>query len=189
MATLPDPEMRKIEPISTLAEGSQDHHLYTLRKKRWTEPEIDEVLKTAKSHTAPKTVIDSVQYWFLRGLYNTFNFVTRYDKHDPSPESIKLRLILLESIAGVPPFIMAGYRHFRSLRNLSYDGARIYTHLEEAENERMHLISCMQVFDAGLFMKSLVFRSVCIWPNLHIFCSDPASITQPICRLFRRVSL
>lgn len=134
-----------------------DHHKYTLRNRIWTEEELNNALTTSKQHRAPGSISQHVVYGFLRSAYNVFNFVTRFDKNDPSPGAMRLRLILLESIAGVPPFVTAGYRHFRSLRNMSYDGGRIYTHLEEAENERMHLISCMQVFQAGPAMKATIY--------------------------------
>merc|ERR1711918_149274 len=41
------------------------------------------------------------------------------------------------------------FRHFRSLRHLVRDHGFIFTLLEEAENERMHLIVCMSFFEAG----------------------------------------
>lgn len=156
---------------SLLPPPGPEHHLYTLRNRVWTEEELKNRYKTAKKHYEPKTTMDKSTYWFLRGLYNAFNFVTLFDKNDPSESSMVLRLILLESVAGVPPFIMAGYRHFRSLRNITYDGGRIYTHLEEAENERMHLICCMQAFEATWKMKLLVYGAqVFITPFCWFFC-------------------
>jgi hypothetical protein len=68
-----------------------------------------------------------------------------------------LRIILLESFAGVPGMVAGTLRHLRSLRLLvsalngflwelegnegqRRDGGWIHTLLEEAENERMHLL-------------------------------------------------
>lgn len=45
----------------------------------------------------------------------------------------------------MPGFVAAGFRHFRSLRALERDHGFIFTLLEEAENERMHLLVCMKV--------------------------------------------
>ena len=74
---------------------------------------------------------------FMKGvmnvLYHGFNFVTGYDPVDPSPRSVAWRLIILESFAGVPGFVAAGFRHFYSLRTLKRDHGAIYTFLEEAE--------------------------------------------------------
>lgn len=46
------------------------------------------------------------------------------------------RILLLESIAGVPGMVAATVRHLRSLRLMKRDGGWIHTLLEEAENER-----------------------------------------------------
>ena len=51
---------------------------------------------------------------------------------------------MLESFAGVPGFVAAAFRHFRSLRRLERDRGFIFTLLEEAENERMHLLTFLQ---------------------------------------------
>ena len=83
----------------------QDHHAYTLRNHIWTEEEIAEKYKTRLQHVEGKTTMDKFTYWVLRGVYTFFNAVTFFDKKDPSVSSMKFRLILLESIAGVPPFI------------------------------------------------------------------------------------
>eukprot|EP00966_Prymnesium_polylepis_P094621 2190185-Prymnesium_polylepis.2 len=75
--------------------------------------------------------------------------MTGYQHADPPPTSIGYRLIILESVAGVPGMLGGMFRHFRSLRQLERDHGFIFTLLEEAENERMHLIVCMSFFEAG----------------------------------------
>ena len=47
----------------------------------------------------------------------------------------------------------AMHRHLRSLRDMRRDGGRIHTLLEESENERMHLLTFLQ-----LKQPSLLFR-------------------------------
>ena len=44
----------------------------------------------------------------MYGLYHTFNFLTGYTQVNPSVQSIEWRLIVLESVAGVPGFVAAG---------------------------------------------------------------------------------
>jgi hypothetical protein len=73
--------------------------------------------------------------------------------------SIEWRLIILESFAGVPGFLGAMFRHFSSLRSLKRDHGMIYTLLEEAENERMHLLVCLKMFDASMFTRALVITA------------------------------
>ncbi|KAH8052311.1 hypothetical protein JL721_10951 [Aureococcus anophagefferens] len=93
---------------------------------------------------------------FMNVLYHGFNFITGYDHADPSPSSVAWRLIILESFAGVPGSVAAGFRHFYSLRELKRDHGAIFTFLEEAENERMHLLVCMKMFEASPATRALV---------------------------------
>ena len=56
----------------------------------------------------------------MYGMYHTFNFLTGYTQTNPSVQSIEWRLIVLESVAGVPGFVAAG-----KCENLSH-------HIEES---------------------------------------------------------
>ena len=47
-----------------------------------------------------------------------------------------MRILFLETIAGVPGFVAAMIRHLRSLRIMKRDGGWIHMLLEDAENER-----------------------------------------------------
>lgn len=55
------------------------------------------------------------------------------------------RMLFLETVAGVPGFVAAMHRHLRSLRSMQRDNGWIHTLLEEAENERMHLLTFLKV--------------------------------------------
>ncbi len=100
-------------------------------------------------------------------MYHCFNYITGYKPTNTSVKSIEWRLIVLESVAGVPGFVAAGFRHFRSLRRLQRDHGWIATLLEEAENERMHLLVCLQMFNASFITRSLVIAAqVCMTPLL-----------------------
>jgi hypothetical protein len=50
---------------------------------------------------------------------------------------------------GVPGFAAAMIRHLHSLRRMERDHGWIHTLLEEAENERMHLMTFMQLKRPG----------------------------------------
>lgn len=103
----------------------------------WSEEEIKEKLATVQDHHVPVTVSDRIAHTIMMyGLYHPFNFITGYSAKDPSPQSIEWRLIILESFAGVPGFVAAGFRHFRSLRLLKKDYGWIHTLLEEVLGDR-----------------------------------------------------
>jgi hypothetical protein len=56
-----------------------------------------------------------------------------------------VRFIFLESIAGVPGMVAGTLRHLHSLRRLRPDNGWIKTLLEESYNERMHLLTFIQL--------------------------------------------
>jgi len=129
--------------------GRQQNHI-------WSREELIEKLDTYKDVHTPVTFSDHVMHSIMYyGLYHPFNFITGYREVNPSPLSIEWRLIILESFAGVPGFVAAGFRHFRSLRLLQKDYGWIGTLLEEAENERMHLLVCMKMFKASSLTRTL----------------------------------
>ena len=131
--------------------GRQQNHI-------WTKEELDVAMSTLYRHQ-PKTISDKIVNKAMYGLYHTFNFMTGYKADNPSVKSIEWRLIVLESVAGVPGFVAAGFRHFRSLRGLQRDHGWISTLLEEAENERMHLLVCLKMFEASYLTRTLVIAA------------------------------
>ena len=131
-------------------------HSWRQQNHIWTKEELEEKRKTHVYKHVPKTMTDHIAHKFMKLLYVSFNFISGYKEENPTPKSIEWRLIILESFAGVPGFLAAGFRHFYSLRNLKRDHGAIFTFLEEAENERMHLLVCLKMFDANLMTRSLV---------------------------------
>jgi len=81
----------------------------------------------------------------LRFLADTF-FARRYGH----------RAVVLETVAAVPGMVGGMLRHMRSLRRLEDDGGWIHTLLEEAENERMHLMTFIQIAQPTLFERLLI---------------------------------
>ena len=130
-----------------------------------------------KKHV-PQNTSDTVLSKMVRVAYHTFNFMTGYDHADPPTSAIGYRLIILESVAGVPGMLGGMFRHFRSLRQLERDHGFIFTLLEEAENERMHLIVCMGFFEAGPVTRFVVqagqVASTSTKRNLP--CASPTSL-------------
>jgi len=131
-------------------------HSWRQQNHIWTEEEVQERMKTSDMKHIPQTVGDSVLQKMVRVAYHAFNAVTGYDHADPPTSAIGYRLIILESVAGVPGMLGGMFRHFRSLRQLERDHGFIFTLLEEAENERMHLIVCMSFFEAGPVTRFIV---------------------------------
>lgn len=155
-----------------LLEYKMGDHSWRQINHIWNEEEIKLQRKSVNLKHVPKTFSDYTANYFMKTLYHSFNFITGYREENPTPKSLEWRLIILESFAGVPGFIAAGYRHFYSLRNLKRDHGAIFTFLEEAENERMHLLVCLKMFKTSWITRFLVITAqVTMTPILMIMYS------------------
>ena len=88
-------------------------------------------------HFKPKNFSDKIALSFtkfLRFLADTF-FKKRYGH----------RAVVLETVAAVPGMVAGMLIHLKSLRKIEDDKGWIKTLLEEAENERMHLMTFIHV--------------------------------------------
>jgi ubiquinol oxidase len=67
------------------------------------------------------------------------------------------RAMMLETVAAVPGMVAGMLLHFKSLRKFETSGGWIKALLEEAENERMHLMTFMEVAKPKWYERALVF--------------------------------
>ena len=91
---------------------------------------------------------------FLRFFADTF-FAKRYGH----------RAIVLETVAAVPGMVGGALQHLRSLRRLEDDGGLIRKLLDEAENERMHLMTFVQIARPTQFERWLILLSQGVFYN------------------------
>lgn len=91
---------------------------------------------------------------FFRWFADTF-FAKRYGH----------RAVVLETVAGVPGMVAGMWQHLRSLRNMEPDERGwIKTLLEEAENERMHLMIFIEIAQPNWLERLLVlFAQLIFW--------------------------
>jgi len=76
-----------------------------------------------------------------------------------------VRFIFLETVAGVPGMVGGMLRHFRSLRKMKRDNGWIETLLEDAYNERMHLLTFLKMAEPGWFMKVMILGAQGVFSN------------------------
>jgi hypothetical protein len=81
----------------------------------------------------------------LRLLADTF-FAKRYGN----------RAIVLETVAAVPGLVGAALVHLRCLRWMQHDRGWIHALMEEAENERMHLMTFVEIARPNWLERALV---------------------------------
>jgi hypothetical protein len=168
----------KDHPLKASAAGySLGDHTGLQQNHIWSKEELDEKMETLYYHE-PKTISDHICHKLMYTMYHVFNFITGFTPNNPTVKAIEWRLIVLESVAGVPGFVAAGFRHFHSLRTLSRDYGWIPTLLEEAENERMHLLVCLNTFEASLATRMLVItaQSIMVPLLMGMYILNPKSL-------------
>lgn len=69
------------------------------------------------------------------------------------------RAIVLETVAAVPGMVGATLTHLKCLRRMEDDKGWIRTLMEEAENERMHLMTFIEVAKPTLFERFVVLTA------------------------------
>ena len=72
-----------------------------LQKGIYTPEELKEKTTNVYKHK-PATFSDHFMRSLMSAMYHSFNFLTGYKKVNPTVSSIEWRLIVLESVAGVP---------------------------------------------------------------------------------------
>lgn len=99
-------------------------------------------------HHKPVDFSDRIALGFtkmLRFCADTF-FAKRYGH----------RAIVLETVAAVPGMVGATINHLKALRRMQDDKGWIRTLMEEAENERMHLMTFIEVAKPTLFERFVI---------------------------------
>jgi ubiquinol oxidase len=110
-----------------------------LKRERQTQPAI---------HHEPQGFSDRFALGFtklLRFCADTF-FAKRYGH----------RAIVLETVAAVPGMVGAMLTHLKCLRRMIDDEGWIRTLMEEAENERMHLMTFIEIARPTLFERLVI---------------------------------
>nr|AOA32902.1 mitochondrial ubiquinol oxidase [Hypericum perforatum] len=102
-----------------------------------------------KKHHAPTTFLDKLAFWTVKSLRwpTDIFFQRRYG----------CRAMMLETVAAVPGMVGGMLLHCKSLRRFEHSGGWIKTLLDEAENERMHLMTFMEVAKPKWYERALVF--------------------------------
>ena len=101
-----------------------------------------------ETHHKPENLSDQVALAFtklLRFIADTF-FKKKYGH----------RAVVLETVAAVPGMVGGMLIHLKSLRRIKEDKGWIKTLLDEAENERMHLMTFINIAQPTLFERFLI---------------------------------
>ena len=123
-----------------------------------------------RTHHTPNDIRDHIAFSFtkfLRFFADTF-FSGRYGH----------RAVVLETIAAVPGMVAGALQHLKSLRKMQSDNGWIKTLLDEAENERMHLMTFVHIAQPNGFERFLILLAQGIFYNcffvLYVFSPKTA---------------
>lgn len=139
---------------TTTASETMNHQVNSSTKSQFTaeaQPQFNGEMELAEMRR--KGIAMTPEQWMTRiiflGRWPPFSFVTLMaDPFDTCTHT--------ETIAGVPGLVAAACRHLQSLRVMRRDKGWIRTLLEDAENERMHLLCAMQLATPGPFMRLMI---------------------------------
>ena len=111
-------------------------------------PLEEDLIKNTDVHIKPETFSDMVAYFITKSLrfFADLLFKKKYGH----------RAVVLETVAAVPGMVGGMLAHFRSLRKMIDDGDFIKELLEEADNERMHLMTFIAIAKPSKFERFII---------------------------------
>ncbi|KAH8492097.1 hypothetical protein H0E87_021618 [Populus deltoides] len=158
-----------------------------MKMKPWETYSADLSINLTKHH-APVTFSDKMAYWTVKSLrwptdlffqaiqdarvipsvvVRTIVTEDSYKLTEEYPRRYGCRAMMLETVAAVPGMVGGMLLHCRSLRRFEHSGGWIKALLEEAENERMHLMTFMEVSNPRWYERALVFTVQGVFFNAY----------------------
>jgi ubiquinol oxidase len=113
------------------------------------------------NHHAPATLGDRVALRtvkFMRLFADAF-FSKRYGH----------RAVVLETVAAVPGMVGGLLQHLKALRHIRDDQGWIRELLDEAENERMHLMTFIEIAQPSRFERAIIMIGQAIFYNAYFW--------------------
>ena len=115
--------------------------------------------KKLNFHFKPENLSDRIAFSFTKFLrFNAdFFFAKRYGH----------RAVVLETVAAVPGMVAGMLNHLKSLRRMEQDPGWIKVLLDEAENERMHLMTFIHIAKPSSIERFIIILVQGIFFNLY----------------------
>ena len=112
-------------------------------------------------HRQPEGASDKVAYGVVKVLrfFADKFFANRYGN----------RAVVLETVAAVPGMVGGLLVHLKALRSIKDDEGWIRELLDEAENERMHLMTFIKIAEPSMFERALVMGAQAVFYNFYFF--------------------
>lgn len=112
-------------------------------------------------HRAPQDMRDRIALRLVKTLrvFADAFFAKRYGH----------RAVVLETVAAVPGMVGGLLQHLKALRHIREDQGWIRELLDEAENERMHLMTFIQIAQPSMFERALIMLGQAVFFNFYFF--------------------
>ena len=112
-------------------------------------------------HVKPKGFSDHFAYGFVKVLRFCADLFFR--------KKYGHRAVVLETVAAVPGMVGGLLQHLKAIRHIRDDQGWIRTLLEEAENERMHLMTFVEIAKPSVFERMLIMIVQALFYNAFFF--------------------
>ena len=126
-------------------------------------PKLEKRIETDNpwTHREPEDFSDRVALAFVKALRFVADrfFAQRYGH----------RAVVLETVAAVPGMVGGLLQHLKALRHIRDDQGWIRELLDEAENERMHLMTFVQIAQPTLAERLVIMATQAVFYNLYFF--------------------
>jgi len=116
---------------------------------------------TVQTHEAPRDIHDRIALRtvkFLRFFADRF-FAGRYGH----------RAVVLETVAAVPGMVGGLLQHLKAIRHIRDDQGWIKELIDEADNERMHLMTFIHIAQPTRFERLVIMVTQAIFYNVYFF--------------------
>jgi len=162
------PDLNKVSHPNSRTEDAAESDYYYIDKSRpkfedyvlphniWTKEQLESVEIT---HKKPERVPDYLAYLTVSLMRFGWDLSTGYllgrklGLFKFSYRKWLLRVVFLETVAGVPGMMFGMVRHLNSLRRMERDRGWIKCLLAEAENERLHLLTAMHLYKPSKLLR------------------------------------
>ncbi len=114
-----------------------------------------------QTHFEPQDIHDRIALRvvkFMRFFADSF-FANRYGH----------RAVVLETVAAVPGMVGGLLQHLKAIRHIRDDQGWIKELIDEADNERMHLMTFIHIAEPTRFERILIMVTQAIFYNLYFF--------------------
>ena len=153
--------------VSKVAVSDKEVWANPMQHSVWTEEEVNSIKKT---HKKPEDMVDRVALAAVKAARWSFDTFSGYRFGNLTESKVINRICFLETVAGVPGMTAGMLRHLRSLRIMDRDHGWIHTLLEEAENERMHLLTFVKLRRPGPLFRAAVVGTQGVFMNVFFLC-------------------